>query len=343
MFVIRKGYALYFAAFLVLIAVQPVLSQTMETNKTARASMEIIPNERLWAHDIQSALIAEKFDDLDVMADKFRSEKTRKFGGEWLLQRFYASLDAPQLTDQDSLDHLAHLNKWIELRPKSITARVALATSLMRWAWVARGSGFAKTVTPEGWKLFRERGQKALDVLNDASNLEAKCPQWYLEMFAVGMDLHFSGEQMKNIFEQGVRLEPEYYYLYRTYADYLLPKWYGTRGASSSFAKNAADQLGGADGDLLYYQIVTMLVKYGDDDYPVQELDWPRIQSGYQALIAKYGFSRNTKNVMAYVAYTFKDVTVTRNQFAKIGDDWDSYVWHDRKMFDRARDWAISR
>jgi hypothetical protein len=134
---------------------------------------------RQWERDLQSDLIAEKFDVLDQTADQLRAEKTRVPGGQWQLRLFYVSLDAPQQTKQDSAEHIAHLEHWMSQRPNSITARVALATALTRWAWVARGNGFASTVTPEGWKLFNERIGQAQLVLEGSKNMPAKCPQWY--------------------------------------------------------------------------------------------------------------------------------------------------------------------
>src|ERR1700689_668627 len=83
-------------------------------------------------HLIETDLVEEKFDDLDRMANQLRREKSRFQGSSWKLTAFYGALDKPMLTDKDTLDHLAHLKRWVALRPESITARVALAASLHR-------------------------------------------------------------------------------------------------------------------------------------------------------------------------------------------------------------------
>lgn len=143
--------------------------------------------EHQWIGSIQSNLVSEKFDDLDNMANRYRREKSRLPGGEWRLRLFYSALDAPHQTDQDTRDHLAHLEHWMRQRPDSITPRVAFATSLIRWAWVARGNGLPKTVTPEGWRLFNERTKKAQAFLEDSANMSVMCPRWYSVMMAVGL------------------------------------------------------------------------------------------------------------------------------------------------------------
>src|SRR5579875_2230264 len=109
----------------------------------AAQAEEADPSEISWHQAIEAKLVEEQFDELDRIADHLRRDKVRLPGGDWKLRKFYEALDAPQLTDTDSVAHIAHLEHWMTARPESITARIALATSLDRWAWVARGNGFA--------------------------------------------------------------------------------------------------------------------------------------------------------------------------------------------------------
>jgi hypothetical protein len=296
-----------------------------------------------WKRSIESDLIEEKFDDLDRMAEEYRRGKSRLPGGDWKLHVFYETLDAPQQTDKDSVEHLNHLQKWMKLRPESITARVALTNSLHRWAWVARGNGMADSVTPEGWKLFAERSRAADIVLEDSRDMKNMCPEWYSQMLAVGIAEGWEISRMRDIFERGIQFEPGYQYLYKQYANAILPKWYGKAGDASTFAKTSADKIGGDTGDMIYFEIASNLVRRGDGDFPVKELDWERIQRGYHVLTQLYGASRRGENQLAFMAYKYRDTAVAKQQFATIGDEWANGVWRDRKFFDRARDWASGR
>jgi hypothetical protein len=338
-----------FAALLVLSPAifflsKPVSAQTAQpsTNSAATEDDESALSGRHWTRAIESDLVQEKFDNLDRMAAQYRSEKSRFPGGEWKLAYFYGALDKPQLTDKDTREHLAHLKHWIAQRPESITARIALATSLHRWAWVARGNGMADTVTAEGWRLFEERINESLKVLKAAANLHEQCPQWYSEMMVVGLAQSWDESKMKEIFEQGIRFEPGYFRLYKQYANYLLPKWDGKPGDASAFAKTAADNVGGEEGDVIYFHIATAVIGKNGKEFSVHEMDWPRIQRGYQALTAQYGTTGWLKNEIAYFAYKYRDAAFARQQFDLIGDRWDRGVWRDRVYFDRARDWAQS-
>jgi Domain of unknown function (DUF4034) len=341
MSIVRFAYWIFLVSLLLSIC-NPALGQNTDSNAKNSDDDETVLHEGKWIRSIQSSLIEEKFDDLDRMADQYRSDKSRLSGGDWQLHVFYSALDAPQLSDRDTQDHLAHLQHWMQQRPASITARIALATSLVRWAWVARGNGYASTVTARGWHLFSERINQSQTVLEAAAHMSPMCPQWYSEMMNVGLAQNWDAPRMKEIFDQGVQSEPGYFYLYRQYANYLLPKWDGHSGDASAFAKSSGDSLGGDSGDTLYFQIATVLIRHGDDSFPTQEMDWDRIQHGYQALSKQYGTSRRTMNQLAFMAYKFKDVTVARRQFAAIGDEWSRAVWRNRQLFDRARDWSMA-
>jgi hypothetical protein len=309
-----------------------------ESNETLSSGQSLAQ----WAHDLQSDLIAEKFETLDSIANHLRAEKARVPGGDWQLMAFYSALDAPQQTEQDSREHIAHLENWMSQRPDSITARVALATALIRWAWVARGNGMANTVTPEGAKLFLDRVRQAQVILDGSAKMQPMCPQWYLVMMEVGTAQSWDLARMHQVMEDGLKFEPGYYYLYMQYANYVLPKWFGHPGDASSFARTSADAVGGDSGDMLYFQIAKRLITRGDGDFPVHEMDWPRLQRGYQALTSQYGQSHRLDNQLAFMAWKFQDATVARQQFALIGDNWNRGVWGDRNYFDRARDWAQS-
>ena len=337
--------ALFLASALFLFLPKPLSPQAPRpANATGLASDEDESDLHgaEWRRLIETDLVEEKFDDLDRMAAQFRRDKTRFPGGKWKLSSFYGVLDKPQLTDKDTLDHLAHLQHWIAQRPESITPRIALATSLHRWAWVARGNGQAGTVTAQGWRMFNDRIAQSLSVLKAAANLHEQCPQWYSEMMIVGLAQDWTEPEMRQVFEQGIQFEPDYFILYKQFANYLLPKWDGKPGDAIAFAKTSADNLGGEAGDQIYFHIAAAIIGKNGSDFGVKEMDWPRIQRGYQSIAAQYGTTTWLKNKAAYFAWKFRDAAFARQQFEQIGNHWDREVWRDRDRFDRARDWAQS-
>ena len=166
---------------------------------------DISDKEKSMVREIRADVVAEQFDDIDRLADELRHSKARWAGGDFKLRSLYKALDDPRLTDKDTADHLEHLRHWMTERPESITARIALATSLHRWAWVARGSGTADTVTAEGWRLFGERIKESQTVLDSARDMKVMDPQWYSEEMTVGLAQGWDGRKMKDLFDRAVQ------------------------------------------------------------------------------------------------------------------------------------------
>jgi len=158
----------------------------------------------------------------------------------------------------------------------------------------------------------------------------------------VGLALGWDAHRMQELFERAVQFEPDYQYFYKSRANYLLPKWYGSEQAVTKFARDAANRRGGDQGDYLYFEMASVIVKRGNGNITpmVKALDWDRIQRGYQALQTLYGANRGQKNELAFMAYKFNDLGMARQQFASIGQDWARGVWRDRSFFDKVRDWS---
>ena len=111
---------------------------------------EVAAVDSHWARSVREDLVAEKFDELESMAAQYRAGKSRVPGGGWQLRLFYAALNTPRVGDTSMPDHLAHLQHWMAARPQSVTAAVAYAGSMTKWAWQARTSAQADKVTEEG-------------------------------------------------------------------------------------------------------------------------------------------------------------------------------------------------
>jgi hypothetical protein len=174
----------------------------------------------------------EKFAELDCMADSLRSNKTRFSGGAWKLHTFYLGVESPEghATDEDWQDYFRRLERWAAASPASITARVAFAKSYVNYAWFARGDGDSNTVSGSGWRLFSQRMDKAKQILDEASKLEAKCPEWYVDMMQVAIGQQWDGSRENALLEQAIAFEPAYYTAYRQHAVFISPMWYGQEG-----------------------------------------------------------------------------------------------------------------
>ena len=310
-----------------------------------QASAAAVPaeqKEQQYRQTIQSLFARGAFAEIDAEADAARKSKERFGGGVWKLYALYVSLSGPaggdRASDEAWTTHLGKLEAWVKARPESITARVALAEGYRSLGWRARGGGESNTVSANGWKQLEEGNSKALVTLVGAAELAAKCPHWYLVLLAIARDQSWDNTKTRQIFEEAVAFEPDYYYNYRAYADNLLPKWNGRAGDAEAFAEESYKRLGGgAKGAFVYFEIATVIYCVCADDRVQPTMDWDRIKVGFSEMDQQYGATTVKLNRYAALAYLYRDRAAARGSMLRVGDKWDSGVWRTIEIFRKAR------
>lgn len=294
-----------------------------------------------YSKTISGMLEAGEFEQLDGLAESERSRKETFSGGMWKIHAIYSGLERPPLhaTQEDWEAHIESLQRWVSARPESITARIALAESYVNYGADARGAGFADTVSESGWKLLAERTAKARQILERASSLSAKDPEWYFAMQNVALAQSWGPQARQALLDKAVKFEPAYYYYYRAYANSILPKWGGEEGEAATFLTKTADQIGGDVGDIMYFRVAGTLVCGCQTDQQLN-LSWPRIQKGFAAVEKQNGPAVVNWNLLAHMAQSFDDAFVADKMFAKIGDQWSEDIWQTSSSFESAKQWA---
>ncbi|MDD2710321.1 MAG: DUF4034 domain-containing protein [Verrucomicrobiae bacterium] len=209
--------------------------------------------------DGQQFVAAHRFQELEDYASQCRAEKLEATRAEQpSLKKFYNTLVLlpKQKDDTRHLEFLNHLESWKEAFPYSITPRVTLFSFYISFAWKARGGGWAREVTEEGWKVFRERLARARTIFEDADRLQTKDPELYARAITLAMGQSWPRKKMESVYEKGITLFPHYFPLHVAKRYYLAKKWHGDEGDWQIFAQQAADRLGGEAGDSLYARLV---------------------------------------------------------------------------------------
>ena len=223
-----------------------------------------------------------------------------------------------------------------------MAAVLALTDAMIGYGWKARGTGFADTVTPEGWRLLHERTASVDDLLADIGHRVPRTPDWYCAMIDAGRMEGWDRERVDAPFEEAVALEPTYLHVYSAMARYLMPRWHGEKGDWETFAERSADRLGGREGSVVYGHVAWQVSKLyrGADFYKQNRVSWDRVKQGFIDREALYGSSLRNLNAFCELAGAAADRETTRALFARIGDAWDADVWKERKYFDGYRKWA---
>jgi hypothetical protein len=319
-------------------------------NDIQRAAESDIRKYRQYSTEIRLKLYGGNFDLLDNIAAELRTTKERFPGGAWKLSRFYigiADVESEGTSSEAEWKTLiGKLEQWSKERSDSLTARVALAQAYTNYAWKARGRGYADTVTEESFRLFHERMDRAEKILNEAKKLPGKCPNWYVVMQAVALGQGWSLEKYNELFNEAVALEPLYPYFYYAKATYLLPKWNGERGDWERFAEEAAEKIGGKEGSMLYYCIVSNTSDYYSQSYTLfneAKPSWPKLKQGYIDLESLQGTGNYNLNKICLLACLANDKPTAQAYFERIGNNYDPYVWKQERRFYNYKAWASEK
>jgi hypothetical protein len=279
-------------------------------------------------------LATKDFDKLDALARKYRASKEHYADGLWKLNEVYAGISpGKQADDSYWSGHLAVLENWMKAKPDSITARVAMADSLVSYAWKARGSGYAKTVTKDGRKQFGERLKHATGVLAEARTLKEQCPRWWSVMLQAALGLGVDRAYYDRIFNEAILFDPAYMVYYARKANYLLPRWHGRPGEWEAFVARAADNIGGENGDILYARVVWFEESYFKNIFRENKISWERTDKGLEALMKRYPNSLAVKSERAYLAGIAGDRPKARKYFDALEGRVDLSVWDSKDNF----------
>jgi Domain of unknown function (DUF4034) len=292
--------------------------------------------EKLSIEAQSSAFFAAKdFGKLEDLANNYRLSKESSVSGSWKLEYVYAGI-VPDVEDSNDVwdERIATLHEWIQAKPDSITARVALANVLVTFGWKARGTDFANSVTDSGWKLLGERLTAAVQVLKDAQILHEKCPFAWKVMMDAALGLGVDKAQYDNLFQKAVASEPDFSVYYVEKAYYLTPRWYGGKGEMAAFLKEVADQVGGEDGDLLYARVAWRVQHLTGDIFEDPTLSWPRVDKGFEIMEEQFPDSLYVQNGRAYMAVMGSDkMNAPRRLVGALRGQIDLGEWTSKEKF----------
>lgn len=288
---------------------------------------------------VQMTLQAQKlfdshdFDQLEALGNRLCKEKTTAKNGDWWIDSFIDTLDGSALDDDKPDDtwekHLIALKAWEEKKPNSILAKTTQVSFWTKYGWKARGSGWANSVTDEGWRLFGERLKKAQAVMEKADSLPQTCPSLYREKLILARGNSWKRDQMEATFSKCIKLFPTYIPAYAYKYAYLMPRWGGEPGECETFFQESADKHGkGIEGDKFYARLIWSIHAFTyDSTFSETELSWSRTKSGFERLLKEDPTSLSVLSEFAKLADLADDKTKSRELFNKIGNRCDASIW----------------
>ena len=291
--------------------------------------------------EVSNLLVTRNFAALEELASQLRRSKARFSSGSLKLDLYYEALHKPPSLEQER--YLELLDAWIAASPSSPTPYIVKANAHQAFAWKARGSEFADTVTDAGWEEFKREGRRALATLQKAGPLAGQDPVYYRVYIDVLGSHGLDEDEMNAKFAQGAALEPTYFQLYRARANFLRPEWGGEEGAVERFAARSADLTRNTIGEELYARIaIWMAWRDGRKVFTTHKFSWPRVKQGFLDIQKRYPGSSNTHSFL-WLAWLNRDRDTARALLKQPEARWNADAgkdWKNPDEFNSAKSWA---
>ncbi len=277
----------------------------------------------------------KKYADLEALAARLRAEPTAITERMPPLDLFYRSFEIERnASDKAWLRRKAALEAWLAAVPESVVARVALADWWTGYAWKARGSGWASTVTEEGRRLMLERLAEAARVLEEAPEQKVNDPAFYNQWITIALGQGWKPAQTRRSFNYGTTANKTYHPLYRNFTYWLAPRWHGEAGDWQAFAAEMAATFPQKEGDWLYLQLVGSRVDDFEKTNIIEEggLDMERVNRAIATALAEPKSLPDewTRNVACYLAAKKGDHPAAAQLFLEIEGESYNDLFHGR-------------
>lgn len=297
--------------------------------------------------NLLNVLIERQFQKLEKILAQTYAEKSQDIEGIYPIhQKLNELLPHSWDTKERAEYFLAAHEEWVEQHPSSYYANACMGIFYVSYAWQARGSGYANTITPEGRKLFNERLRQAEKFLTKAYTIDPDISIAPYKMMTVAQ-VHPDRQDtdLEIWFQRAIHADPTDYYIYKLRADYLEPKWGGSMDERFAFARdtfknapvNSMAPLILAQAHWAVYE------KDNDEKYFQRPEVWSELKAVYKELIKRYPDSMKRHNWFARTACIAGDFDTAKAEFEIIGDRWEQSAWNTHENFVYNKQLAIQK
>jgi len=171
----------------------------------------------------------------------------------------------------------AKLEAWIAHSPDSLAPQIALGDAWIAHAWEARGTGWANTVTEEGWKKFHERLAEARKILESIPEEKIDDASVYSLLLVVAMGEGWKDwpeKKRDELFRKAIAIDKNRLGPYMNRRTTLSPKWGGARDDCFKLAERASAAFSPEDADWLYSYIAYESLRDRDLWWVREPTDW---------------------------------------------------------------------
>ncbi len=189
-------------------------------------------------------------------------------------------------------------------------------------AWAARGSGWANTVTEEGWRVFRRRLADAEQDLNRSWELDLTLPETLLEFMRVELGQGRGRARMELWFNRAIVHPRARYDALEQKLWYLQPRWHGSENECLQAARDILKSDGfKGNCPLQLYRLHESLAKYFEDRRPGYWLEpyvWPDLKAAFERYFALHKTDNGRRHNYILCAYRCSQWLTLNEELSKL-------------------------
>lgn len=307
----------------------PTNAPCMDDVVSKNCSMETI----IWLRSMPLVAMWHKRDyqQLDQVLEALCTEDTRLPDGRPELVVFLTLANRIHSTkDWDGLGAL--LREWRTKAPDSPAQGLLEASYWQAYGWHARGGGYASSVPPEAWDLFRERMGKAAARLEEVKAVAGKCPLWHSMNIDVLINLSVPPAQLHAAYEEAVKAFPASQQIHFSMSRAMLRKWGGEPGAYERFARRAVKLSQQDEGSAMYARLFWIQDCNCEDAFGFGKSgdpEWTLMKAGFEEMLRRYPDQVHNRNKFASYACRANDRETYNKVRLELGENILDEQWPD--------------
>jgi len=296
---------------------------------------------------VVSAFEHKKFSRLEELYTAWCTGKQRFPDGRWKLFQYGASLREHFGFSRRWPYASQVIKEWLEEHPESQAAKYVEAIYWRAYAWDARGLGNARTVSKDGWEIFRERIAKAGAAVEDPRLKGSSCPAPYALRISILLDTGSDEEKLQSIYTDAAKKFPQYHHIHLAMARHYDPRWGGSLGAYEKFASDVAQATREFEGMGMYARIYSDVDSHNGIPFSNDSRRppfWKKLRAGYDDLIRLYPLSMHNLGLYVSVACRSDDAELYRQLRTRVkGYEGLFELFDPIDVCDRRHGWVATR
>lgn len=234
---------------------------------------------------------------------------------------------------------VARMEKWYPDNPASL---VLTGSFYIDYAWDARGTGFANTVTAQGAQLMRERLLQAEKALTKAWQMDSSDPKPASLMIVVAMGLSRERDFMEKWFGRAIAADPDFDEPYLGKLAYLEPKWLGSAKELLQFGRQCFSEGNWYAGHPFILPLAHQRLAEHDENYPKTNAFWADVQRVYQPWLRVRPNDNQKRSRYCYFACESEHWDIARALFEALGTKAEASQFDDAKQMETFREKAMA-